>query len=345
MRKTLLITTLLAGAAVATNAWAWSLQDVESMCEEYPQNCTYTGGRLTKAWDEGEWFGYNFTYDDDGHLISAVRGEATGKNDPLDEEHYFSYIKYDAVTGNKTEEYSKPYTELLTYTKYDAVTGHKIEEYKEGEPTEGYIDGYTKFNENGYPIEVNYADFSFDETTGTATITETGQKTVYAYETNDDGELVQIMSPGADWDDSGYDPIGRTTIYNTDGSIKSTIELYSNPAIDDGAYDLVIDGENAQTYAVYSEETNTFLVCDYEVYPCSNPTGTYSSIVNILKGITVADEEAANKPQSTRTQLADGSTRVVDPDGKIHYEGKRIYTIDEVNEVAGKTNSVKIRYR
>ncbi len=44
-------------------------------------------------------------------------------------------------------------------------------------------------------------------------------------------------------------------------------------------------------------------------------------------------------------KLADGSTAIYE-DGKIiGYEGKRIYTVDEANQVAGKTNTFSIRYR
>jgi|GEM_PF-6159987 len=43
---------------------------------------------------------------------------------------------------------------------------------------------------------------------------------------------------------------------------------------------------------------------------------------------------------------ADGSYTIKDENGNIiGFEGKRIFTIDEANQVAGKVNSVKIRYR
>ncbi len=49
---------------------------------------------------------------------------------------------------------------------------------------------------------------------------------------------------------------------------------------------------------------------------------------------------------TNRTQLSDGSYRIVDENGKVRYEGKRIYTLKEANEVAKSTgNTVKIRYR
>ena len=54
------------------------------------------------------------------------------------------------------------------------------------------------------------------------------------------------------------------------------------------------------------------------------------------------------QPNSTNTEVknADGSTTIFNEDGTIKgYKNKRIYTIDEANAVAGKVNSVKIRYR
>ena len=71
-------------------------------------------------------------------------------------------------------------------------------------------------------------------------------------------------------------------------------------------------------------------------------------MINVIFRFTIADEEAANRPQdtSTRTQLTDGSTRVVDADGKVHYEGKRIYTPAEAAAVVKPIdNTFKIRYR
>jgi|GEM_PF-2114019 len=67
-----------------------------------------------------------------------------------------------------------------------------------------------------------------------------------------------------------------------------------------------------------------------------------------------ANLEAAGYPQlksqKATTQKINGVTYVYDASGKLvttsgKRKEKRIYTIDEANRVAGKTNSVKIRYR
>jgi len=56
--------------------------------------------------------------------------------------------------------------------------------------------------------------------------------------------------------------------------------------------------------------------------------------------------QAPSRSTSTRIDLPDGSTKVIDADGKIHYEGKRIYTLKEANEVSAPTgNRVSLRYQ
>ena len=337
MKKGLYITILLAGVALTTNVKAKYESPEEELqymasheCQWTPESCTYENGHLIRYYDELDpYYARTFEYDSTtGNLIGMTVG-VVGNDDYFD----WAVVKWDATTGHKVEEISGGW-DNDTYTKYDAVTGNKTGEYSG--------DSYTKYNESGYPTETNYVDFSFDTTTGTATITETGQKTVYAYETNDDGELVQIMSSGKDnvqskfWEDNFF---GGITIYNADGSIKSSNLLYGSMLCNDTCFELFLEDGNSIELE-YSEDTNT-----YSGYDEDGNLLEYSSLTNIIKGITVADEEAANKPQSTRTQLADGSTRVVDPDGKVHYEGKRIYTNDEALEVSGPKNRFRIRYK
>ncbi len=56
--------------------------------------------------------------------------------------------------------------------------------------------------------------------------------------------------------------------------------------------------------------------------------------------------QATPKSSNTEVKNADGSTTIYDKDGNfLGFKGKRIYTIDEANEIAGTTNHVKIRYR
>jgi len=86
-------------------------------------------------------------------------------------------------------------------------------------------------------------------------------------------------------------------------------------------------------------------------------------LVNILEttqttenGITTVKDSNGNilasypandpTPEPTRINLPDGSTKVIDAEGNVHYEGKRIYTIQEANEVSAPTgNRVSLRYK
>ncbi len=68
-----------------------------------------------------------------------------------------------------------------------------------------------------------------------------------------------------------------------------------------------------------------------------------SSWENIYNGITII---SASSEANLMQQNADGSYTIKDAEGNIiGYKGKRIYTIEEANAVAGPVNRVSIRYR
>ncbi len=71
-----------------------------------------------------------------------------------------------------------------------------------------------------------------------------------------------------------------------------------------------------------------------------NEIGEYASVTDMLQGVALPET-----PPEIRETLPDGSIKVTDAEGNVHFEGKRIYTIEEANTVAGTTNHVKIRYR
>ena len=75
-----------------------------------------------------------------------------------------------------------------------------------------------------------------------------------------------------------------------------------------------------------------------------------SSVQNCIDSINVIDWNDVSISSSYRntyyTKNADGSTTIKDASGNLlGFEGKRIYTIDEANEVAGAKNRVSITYR
>ena len=65
-----------------------------------------------------------------------------------------------------------------------------------------------------------------------------------------------------------------------------------------------------------------------------------------LKWVVVSTNNYAQNTNIKEYNPADGSYTIKDENGNIiGFEGKRIYTIDEANQVAGKTNTFSIRYR
>ena len=69
--------------------------------------------------------------------------------------------------------------------------------------------------------------------------------------------------------------------------------------------------------------------------------GEYASVTDMLQGVALPET-----PPEIRETLPDGSIKVTDAEGNVHFEGKRIYTIDEANLVAKPTgNTVRIKYR
>ncbi len=64
----------------------------------------------------------------------------------------------------------------------------------------------------------------------------------------------------------------------------------------------------------------------------------YASLEDLVKGNALPSKQEIIKP--------DGSVTILDADNNIiGFRNKKIYTIDEANQVAGKVNSFKIKYR
>ncbi len=110
-----------------------------------------------------------------------------------------------------------------------------------------------------------------------------------------------------------------------------TLTIGENTQLGDIFKDIYDDGE-----IVFTDITNLKIYCTGDIKKCD------------------ANLEAAGygelKSIKATTQKINGVTYVYDASGKLvttsgRRTEKRIYTIDEANQVAGKTNSVKIRYR
>ncbi|MBR1915528.1 MAG: leucine-rich repeat protein [Alphaproteobacteria bacterium] len=180
---------------------------------------------------------------------------------------------------------------------------------------------------------------------------------------------------------TGVQYIGSQAFASTD---LSSVVIGGTPEIDEYAFDNLPSGAKlyceslsvCQTIISTSERQvnndwislsecgdiviQTFSKGDDGVYVLKDENGDpiayYSSAANMMAGGTqegCATQEfcaavvlAANNPTPQPTKNADGSYTLYNADGTIKgYKGKRIYTIDEANAVAGKVNSVKIRYR
>ncbi len=120
-------------------------------------------------------------------------------------------------------------------------------------------------------------------------------------------------------------------------------------------------GKDAFSYCLYLQSItigeNTQLG---KIFTGSNSDTLFTDIAN-LKIYCTGDTEKCDanlaaagysdlKSSKATTKQINGVTYVYDKNGKLvtssgHRTEKRIYTVDEANQVAGKTNSVKIRYR
>jgi len=100
-----------------------------------------------------------------------------------------------------------------------------------------------------------------------------------------------------------------------------------NPDINNYVYSISIFGN--------MDISNVLIYCRGEISAC------HEAMSDLNYG-TGPNQKGTYKLAQKQT---DGSSKIFESSGKVYYKGKRIYTIDEANEVAGKTNHVKIKYR
>ena len=98
----------------------------------------------------------------------------------------------------------------------------------------------------------------------------------------------------------------------------------------------VISSGSGSTGQVALDLTNKTINCRGELVACRDA----------MRGLNYADGTYTLQPALIGEEQPDGSTAYRDYQGNlVKYTGKRIYTIDEANQVAGKSHHVKIRYR
>ena len=118
----------------------------------------------------------------------------------------------------------------------------------------------------------------------------------------------------------------------------SVTSIESNAFEGSQATDLVCSAENLQRYL---DAAGAFVNSGDINLSCT--TGDCQAVLKAWD-----DTNGTNYASRAKTILTnqDGSKAIYDLSGKfLGYKNKRIYTIDEANQVAGKVNSVKIRYR
>ena len=111
---------------------------------------------------------------------------------------------------------------------------------------------------------------------------------------------------------------------------------------------IINKGQNTGAITIYC--TGNLATCQQNAGSLSDQVvqatvTTENGVTTIKAGDTVLASYPA-KDTSIRETQPDGSVKITSADGKVHYEGKRIYTIKEANEVSAPTgNRVSLRYK
>ena len=282
----------------------------------------YDDGKLIEAYacntgDDGMLYATQYLYNDAGQLIQENTKSEYYEGDFIN----FSVSDYTYGDFNGQEH---------TYSYNYDNAGHLTEKYSDGQLAAKY-----NYDNDGTLIG--------KEMWGEGRSVLGDRTPLWSYYSYDDnGNLTSVIE---DNDEEGYHLIH----YDSNGNITSIDDnIYFNQSFDYQEWNDEI-GDYVSRKALSNGKTLVCVGQDYcESYYLEDENGKLSecsSLTKALLGITIEDEQRANAPQSQRFELSDGSTKIIDADGKVHYEGKRIYTIDEANAVAGTTNHVKIRYR
>jgi|GEM_PF-5585131 len=318
--------------------------------------CEYKNGLLVREnrYENGIW---EFKYDDNNNLREVV-----------------AYYEYDDVNGYDESAAIWKYDENGKLTDMGQANSPETVVYKNGQldgtysveiPNNGtaeytYENGKLKsgdnedwtYNDQGLLTDVSIHDinltyhFDYDEN---------GNLTGQRYHYDQDGYMdVQTISfdenrhivseliySRGDYDDTSYQ-----RYYQYDAAISSGYTLVS----EENGNKIVTDGENFWTYDQNGrliKEGDTEFTYEYDDYGniISIQTGNTGSLYAFNYADPNWKENIAKAQKSVGIPQPDGSIKFVDDNGKVRFEGKKIYTINEANQVAGKVNSVKIRYR
>ncbi len=235
-------------------------------------------------------------------------------------------------------------------------------------------DVYTK-DEQGNKLHEEKLEYDTDGTFKEAYEMNTfpdsyGNMTTKREDYNEDGKVIKTTENLNFYDEEGNQIGGSYIETDADGVELYKSIMYEYDDVENGAYYLFEtyengfityresyineDGENTYDTAEYFENG---LITQKDFYYYGDDEHnvthyfTYDENGNLISERVETegynqDDEWDTLSIKTKTFNRDGSYALYDKDGNLlGYKGKRIYTIDEANQVAGKTNHVSIRYR
>lgn len=310
MKKRLLITSLMTGISIATNA----LADDFTYYTEGP----YAGLPKTQDWGDDEDT-YHVEYIYEGNTRTSIK-TINGGNQSSSIVTYKESIAY--------------YVSQATPSQFETnnVFPNNDEMYSVGvwRNADFTIGGKSKFmqnsDENGNSLSFVNASFDADGNIKnySATIYEPYTNIELKYE---NGKIVEQKSGRKGFNINYDEETGKPVSKERSNSIVET-------------YDFTSDGK--------------LKICDAQGQNCE--TTQYSSLEDYLLApfaalnlTDVFDSDFGQKgyiPSRLQEKHADGSVTIYNEDGTLKgYKGKRIYTIDEANRVAGTRNRISIKYR
>ena len=270
---------------------------------------TYTEDGKTKT-----GYTYGVTYVDDSGYTQKTVYEADGRTIKK-----YAYESLD-VGGIFKESY------LINYS-YDDYGGRAYDEEYYDE--EGNIIANASFvylyNKDGTPIGSSYIKTDIDgkELSSRKDITLVDDDSIengayYLYETYENGFITY-----------------RESYINEDGeNTYDTYEYFENGLITQKDFYYYDEDDAHDVYQYYTYDENGNLIEESEEVWGNDANGDW--MMRSSKG-------------KAYEHHADGSTKVIDSDGKVHYEGKRIYTIEEISEVVNSSGAnsftFKLRYK
>ncbi len=236
------------------------------------------------------------------------------------------------------------------------VTNGAMAELCAGFETQSYTENYTGNNEHvahqtctdwyGQSVQLDYI---YDADDRLVYVIEHDGRLQYEKLYNTSESMYKFYPPDEMWDN--YDSMqveymmtnskAYKYIYDDNGNLTQLMMVGTQSPGD--YWEFTDDPEREQLDPYGMGPIRTYENQDGKIiaYAGNAKIGEYASVTDMLQGVALPET-----PPEIRETLPDGSIKVTDAEGNVHFEGKRIYTIDEANLVAKPTgNTVRIKYR